>query len=184
MRRALDRLYSVSGGLAAVSLASICVLVFGQVALNMLDHAATRLLGRSFGLLIPSYASLAGYALAFATFLSLGFGLRRAVHIRITLLESRLPRLARRSTLTLVALLGVVLAAILAWSFATLAWQSYTWGDRDTGLLRIPLWIPQTVLLIGAVVFLVAAIDTLVEILRRGDSSALAAQADPLAEDP
>lgn len=178
MRRLLDGLYAASGALAAASVVGIVVLVFGQVVLNLIDYVAGVVAGRSFGLLIPSYASLSGYALAFATFLSLGLGLRRAAHIRVTLLETHLPHPVRRSTLVLVALLGVGVGALLTWSFATLAWQSYQWGDRDTGLLKIPLWIPQSVLCSGVAVFLVAALDTLVDVLRRGDSEALAVQ-DP-----
>lgn len=174
MRKALDTLYRVTGLLAAASLVGIVVVVFGQVMLNIIDYIATRLFGVSFGLLIPSYTALSGYALAFATFLSLGLGLRKAAHIRVTLLEVRLPRPLQRATLTAITLIAAVTGGLFTYSLGQLAYQSYQWGDRGTGLLREPLWIPQLVMCAGAAVFLIAALDTLVEVLRQGHSDALA----------
>lgn len=173
MRKLLDGLYRVSGGLAAASVVAITLLVAGQVALNLVDFAAKIVIGHGWGLLIPSYASLAGYALAFATFLSLGLGLRRAVHIRVTLLEAHLPRALRRSTLLAVTLIGVAVGALFVLSLGQLAWQSLQWGDQSVGLLKIPLWIPQAVVGVGMVVFLIAALDTFWDVLRHGDSRAL-----------
>ena len=173
MRKYLDLLYRVSGGLAAASLVAITVLVALQVLFNVIDYVAIRLFGVSFGLLIPSYAALAGYALAFATFLSLGLGLRRAVHIRVTLLESQLPKPVRRLTLIVVALLGVVMGGIFVYSLAITTYQSYVWGDQGTGMLSVPLWIPKFVMCIGVLVFFIAALDTFIEICRLGKSPAL-----------
>ncbi|MGB6103324.1 MAG: TRAP transporter small permease [Pusillimonas sp.] len=173
MRNVLDGLYRVSGGFAALSLAGIAVIVFGQVVFNIIDYLALTFFNTSFGLLIPSYALLSGYALGFATFMSLGLGMRKAAHIRVTLVETRLPQPAQRFTLTLVALTGVLMAALFTYSLGELAYQSLMWGDRASGLLRVPLWIPQSVLCLGAAVFLVAAIDTLIEVLRQGHSDAL-----------
>lgn len=173
MRNTLDTIYKISGGLAAASIVAIVLIVFGQVMLNIVDYLAKMMLGRSIGLLIPSYTSLSGYGLAFATFLSLGLGLRKAVHIRVTLLESRLPSSVRRLTLTMISLIGVVIGVLFTYSLASLAYQSYSWGDRGTGLLKVPLWIPQSVLCIGMAVFLIAALDTLIEVIHRGHSDAL-----------
>lgn len=173
MRKLLDQLYLASGALAAASLVGITIIVFGQVALNIIDFFAIKLLGKSFGLLIPSYTSLSGYALAFATFLSLGLGLRKAAHIRVTLLESRLPIAVRKVTVKLITAIAVLLGALFVLGLTHLAYQSYLWGDRGTGLLKEPLWIPQLVISFGALVFLIAAIDTFIELLFTGDSKAL-----------
>ncbi|NYT60003.1 TRAP transporter small permease [Alcaligenaceae bacterium] len=179
MRRFLDGLYRYSGGLAALSLVAIVVIVFGQVMLNIIDYLSLALFDTSFGLLIPSYASLSGYALGFATFLSLGLGFRKAAHIRVTLLESRISGPARRTTLTIVALVGVGMGVLFTYGLGQLSYQSLMWGDRASGLLRVPLWIPQSVLCLGAGVFLVAAVDTLVDMLRMGRSEGLRTETDP-----
>lgn len=173
MRIFLDTVYRISGGLAAISLVGITIIVFGQVVLNIIDYVSLMLFDTSYSLLIPSYALLSGYALAFATFLSLGLGFRRAAHIRVTLIESRLPPPARRSTLTIIAIIGVLIGILFTYSLGQLAYQSFQWGDRASGLLRIPLWIPQAVLCFGTLMFLIAALDTLVELLRCGDSEAM-----------
>ncbi|MDP4360896.1 hypothetical protein QR510_30150, partial [Escherichia coli] len=79
-----------------LSLLMIMVVVFGQVMLNTIDFVALSLFGKSYGFLIPSYALFSGYALGFATFLSLGLGLRRTVHIRVTLVENTFSLRGRR----------------------------------------------------------------------------------------
>lgn len=173
MRKLLDALYRLSVGLAAASVACIALIVFGQVVLNIIDSVLMEIWGFSHGLLIPSYTLLSGYALSFATFLSLGGGLHRAVHIRVTLVEDRLNPLFRRITFTLVAVICVLLGVLLTYSLGKLTYQSFLWGDRANGLLGMPLWIPQSVICLGAAVFLIAAIDTLADVLRYGDSKSL-----------
>jgi len=173
MRHALDRLYIFSAALAALALVAITSIVFVQVLFNTIDSVSTYLTGNPAGLLIPSYSMLSGYALGWATFLSLGLGFRRAVHIRVTLLESRLPAGSRYRALTLVALIGVVISALMAWNFLQLTWESWSWGDRASGLIRVPLWIPQAGMAFGLVVLLIACIDTLMEMLLLGRSEAL-----------
>lgn len=181
MRKSLDTLYAVSGALAAFSLFMIMLIVFGQVMLNTIDFIALHVFGRSLGLLIPSYAQFSGYALGFTTFLSLGFGIRQAAHIRVTLVESALKPKARQISLTVVACVGVGMAALISYSLCELAWQSWQWGDTASGLIRVPLWIPQSVLALGSIIFLIATVDTLVDMLRYKQSVALRA-IDPVEE--
>lgn len=173
MKHALELLYRLSGGLAACSLLAIALIVFTQVAFNLIDFVASWLFGTSLGLLIPSYAQLAGYALGFSTFLSLGLGFRQAAHIRVTLIEGRLPKALQRTTLTLVSAAGSIIAGFIAWSFAHLTWESWLWGDRASGLVRTPIWIPQAVMLFGILVFFIATLHTFFEMLYAGRSDAL-----------
>lgn len=173
MRKSLDRLYAVSGGIAALSLVVIMLIVFGQVVLNIVGFVQQKITGESHDWLIPSYAAFSGYALGFATFLSLGLGVRRASHIRVTLIEGNLHPKVRRWTLTVVSFLGVLMGGLFSWSLGQLSYESWLWGDTASGLIRLPLWIPQAVLAVGAVVFWIATIDTFIEMLRDKQSSAL-----------
>lgn len=181
MRNSLDQLYRFSGGLAAFSLVMIMVIVFGQVLLNVIDFIALKLFNKSYGFLIPSYALFSGYALGFATFLSLGLGLRKAAHIRVTLVESTLSPTLRRYNLTLVAFLGVLMGLLFTYSLGQLSYDSWRWGDTASGLIRVPLWIPQSGLALGSLIFSIAALDTFIEMLRLGQSPALHVT-DPLKE--
>jgi TRAP-type C4-dicarboxylate transport system permease small subunit len=180
MRKFLDGLYRLSGALAALSLVCIMLIVLGQVLLNILDYLAVTFFNTSFGLLIPSYSLFSGYALGFSTFLALGLGFRRAAHIRVTLLETRMPAAGRRVSLTLIALIGAMISGMFVVSLAELVMQSYEWGDRASGLVRVPLWIPQSALLFGSLVFFIAALDTLADMLRTGKSSAFDAHEETL----
>lgn len=173
MRQALDTLYKLSAALASVALIAICAIVFSQVALNMIDSFSTNVFGRQMTVLIPSYSLFSGYALGWATFLSLGYGFRKAVHIRVTLLEGRLNLGVRRFTLTLVAVIGTVASGFMAWHFSHLAYESWLWGDKASGLVKLPLYIPQLGMTVGLIVFFISCLDTLIEMLRYGQSAAL-----------
>lgn len=173
MRKSLNLLYRISGAGAALSLLMIVVILFGQVTFNIIDYVAHAFFDKRFGLLIPSYAQFSGYALGLATFLSLAMALRHNSHIRVTLLEVRLQPAVRRWTHTLLALLGVAVALIISYSLIELAIDSWRWNSTATGLVRIPLWIPQTGLAVGSVIFSIASVDTLIEMLRHGRSDAL-----------
>ncbi len=173
MQTFLTWIYRISGGAAALSLASIGVIVMAQVLLNLADALWGAATGRSIGLLIPSYATFAGYALAFATFLSLGLAIRNGAHIRVTLLEQRFPRPLARITSVLIPLLGSVLGLMLTWNIGEMAYDARRFGDTSSGLIAVPLWLPQLVLLLGSAVFAIACLHTLVETLLTGRSDAL-----------
>jgi hypothetical protein len=81
----LDFLYKACGVLAAIALAGIAVLILAQIV------------GRFFGLLVPSANEIAGFLMAASSFLALGYAFRSGSHIRVTMLLSRLPVRARRA---------------------------------------------------------------------------------------
>lgn len=76
MRRVLDTLYRAAGGLAALFILAIVVLVFAQVGLNLADKITVGLTGKGLGVTIPSYADFTGFFLAAASFLALAYTLR------------------------------------------------------------------------------------------------------------
>ncbi|MBJ3762311.1 TRAP transporter small permease subunit [Maribius pontilimi] len=162
MRRFLDSLYSGAGWLAALSILSICAVVTAQVGLNI----ASRLGGPQANLTIPSYADFAGFALAAATFLAAASTLRHGVHIRVNLLVQRFPRAMMWVSEILVLVVGIGMVGIATYWTAMLVGESWHYGDQSTGIIAIPLWIPQVPMVAGLGLLLVALIDTLVEALR------------------
>jgi TRAP-type C4-dicarboxylate transport system permease small subunit len=162
MRRLLDRVYLISGGLAAAAILAICLLVAAQVSLNIL----ARIGGPALSFTIPSYADFAGYLLAAASFLALAHTLRSGVHIRVNLVIQRLPGGARWGFEIATLAIGAALAAYAAWFTGGLTAESWHYGDKSTGIVAIPLWIPQSVMVTGLVLLTVAFLDTLVESLR------------------
>lgn len=162
MRRLLDTLYTISGGLAALSILAICLLVSAQVGLNIL----ARLGGPSLSFTIPSYADFAGYLLAAASFLALAPTFRHGTHIRVNLVISRLgARVSWALELFTLAVAGCAMG-YATWYAASLMKESHHYGDKSTGMIAVPIWIPQVVMVMGLGLLTLAILDRLVESLR------------------
>ena len=159
VRSALDRLYQVSGAMAAVSLAAIAGLVVIQVT------------GRLLGVLVPGADDLAGYALMASTFLGLAPTLRAGAHIRVTLFLSHAPP-ARQRRLELWCLaVGAAICAYVTWYVVEMALDAWRFGEKSTGNLPVPLWIPQAVMALGILILTTAFVDDFVRVLRGGPPS-------------
>lgn len=169
MRRALDGLYDVSLVAATLFLGAIATIVLLQVGANIIDDVSGLITGLPIGLLIPSYADLTGFFLAGASFLALAGTLRHGGHIRVTLLIHRL-RPENRRTVELWALfVAFLFAAYFTWYAFALTLESFAFDDRADGMVPTPLWVPQLVMAIGALVLTIALADEYVRV-SRGDT--------------
>ncbi len=165
MRTLLDRLYLSSGWAAACCIAAIAALVVVQVGCNLIDRISGLLTGTAIGLTIPSYADFTGFFLAGASFLALAHTLRQGDHIRVTLFISHLPTpLARPVEIWCVAVAGAI-SLFFSWYTALLVWESYQFHDLSPGMIAVPLWIPQSAMLLGLVILSIALLDELVGLL-------------------
>lgn len=165
VRNWLNRLYATSGWLAAVFIALICLLVVAQVVLNLIDRISTAVTGSAIGLTIPSYADFTGFFLAAASFLALAYTLRTGDHIRVTLVISHLPGKIRR--VAEIWCLGVATGITIYFSYYTalLTWESWSYNDLSSGLIAVPIWIPQCGMCFGLVVLSIALVDDLVGVI-------------------
>lgn len=163
MRRLLNDLYRLSGWLAAASVAGICVLVCAQVALNVVDALSSALIGHSLGLSIPSYAELAGFLLAAASFLALAPTWRSGGHIRVTLVLHRLGRRQAHWAEVWALAIAAAMTTLLAYYVCALALESWHFGDVSPGLVAVPLWLPQSAMALGLIILAVAQVDSLIE---------------------
>lgn len=154
LRRTLDVLYLGCAVLAAILLAGIGALILAQIV------------GRFFGVLVPSANEIAGFFLATSTFLALAYSFRAGTHIRVTLLVSRLPVRLHRSADVVVLTIATALSGYFAWYAYRLTADSWRYGDLSDGLIGVPLWIPQACMCLGLVMLTVAAVDELVAVLR------------------
>lgn len=154
MRRFLDTLYSVSGGLAAVFTVGVLVAVVMSIA--------TRQLGMHIG----GLDAYAGYSMAAAGFLALGHTFKQGEHIRVTLILSSLPAKGRVRLDIFSLLMACVLSANLSWFSAKLVLDSYAFNDVSTSDDATPLWIPQIGMAIGTFIFLIALLDETVRRLK------------------
>ncbi|MEM5474329.1 TRAP transporter small permease [Hoeflea sp. AS60] len=165
MRKLLDGIYDVSGLISALLIAGICLLVTTQVMLNLITKTGLT----DMNLTIPSYADFAGYMLAASSFLALAYTLVRGGHIRVNLVLRVLPAKLRLAAEVVAHMLGAGVAGYATFYMYRLTLESYEFGDMSSGIVAIPLYIPQSTLLTGLVVLTVAMIDLTVQIIRSGE---------------
>jgi len=164
MRRMLDTAYGLAGAIAALSILGICLIVSAQVMLNIL----ARFGGSELSFTIPSYADFAGYFLATATFMAMAYTLRSGGHIRVNLLVQNLPEKPRWLSEIFALSLGATTAGYATWYAGLLLGESLHYGDMSTGIVAIPLWIPQLPMVAGLGLLTVAFVDSLFEALHSG----------------
>ena len=144
IRKALDNLYVGSGAIASLLIAAICILVTTQVIFNLI----TRFGGRSVNLTIPSYGDFAGYFLAASSFLALAYTLTRGGHIRVNLILTRLPARARLVAEVFSLSACTAVAFYATFYMAKLCLESHEFKDLSPGIIAVPLWIPQSIVLL------------------------------------
>ena len=100
------------------------------------------------------------YGLAAIIFLGAGYCLKEKGHIRITLVLGFLPQKLSR-TITFVAT-GITTAfmAYLWWYLFKMVQAAIRYNSTSGTLTNTPLWIPQTLMLVGAACFLLQLLAT------------------------
>ncbi len=162
MRRLLNRLYQGAGVAAGACIVLMTLLILAQIV------------GRWFGIVIPSTEDFSGFLLAAASFLALAYTLRSGGHIRVTLVIGRIGSRPRRLLEGLVLLLALGLAGFATWACAYLVYESWQFGELSQGYIPVPLWIPQLPMALGLAILCVALADELIALLRGGDPAYLA----------
>ncbi|WP_421681795.1 TRAP transporter small permease [Stutzerimonas urumqiensis] len=152
--KSLTRLYGLCGVLSGVFMVLICLLIVAQI------------IARLAGTMVPASDELAAYAMAASGFLGLPYALHRGAHIRVSLLFKALPARGRQGLDVVATVVGLGISAYLAWYSALFVHESYVFGDLSSGLIPVPMWIPQVPMVIGTLVLVVAMLDRLVSLLR------------------
>jgi TRAP-type C4-dicarboxylate transport system permease small subunit len=169
MRRFLRTIYDLAGILGGIFMVLLLVFVLYSVG-----PGVGLWLEQSFGLPNPfpyvarSADEFAGYAMLASAFLALASTFGRGEHIRVTLFLQRLRGTPRRLAEIWCLALGSLLTGYLAWFSVRLCWQSYEINDLSTGLIAIPLWIPQIGMALGAAILFVAVVEQLIVVVSGG----------------
>ncbi|SFI97168.1 TRAP transporter small permease [Aerobium aerolatum] len=171
MRKALDALYGGALVGACLSMVLIAVLVFVQVAARLLDRLLVLLGMPRTGFIIPSLAEIGGFLLVAAAFLALARTLRAAGHVRVTLALRWFGEGADRVMTGFALLVGIGLTGFAAWAILMQTLATYRNGSVSFGIIPMPLWVPQAVMTAGIVIFLIALLDEMFQLLRGGEPS-------------
>jgi len=154
LRRLLDGMYLFAGYAAGAFL----VLIF---AIMMVMSV-----GRQFQLNIPAGDDFASWAMAAMAFLGLAHTFRRGEMIRVGLLLERLH--GRNKQVAELLALGVAAAFTLYFTrhAVQMTYDSWRFNDMATGVLAIPVWIPQLGFAAGLVILSIALIDEMINVIK------------------
>lgn len=157
VRSILDRVYFGSGVIAALFLIAILSLIVIQM------------LARWTGEVFPGAPDYAGYCMAAASFFAFAHALNRGAHIRVSMLLNAVGPKVRR----LLETWCFAIASVLGWYFAYYATKATYWSwkfnDVSQGQDMTALWIPQTAMVLGSVIFAIALTDHLIHVLISGE---------------
>lgn len=154
MRKLLDRLYLAGGGLAALCVLAICVLMIGQSIL------------REFGVTTGATNDVVAWLCAGAAFLAMAHAFKHGDFVRVTLLLEKVSPGVRRALEVVSLMIACLAIGYLAFWATRFAWESWEFNDMSSGLLAIPMWIPQTTFVAGAWLFFIAVLDEMIIVAR------------------
>lgn len=155
IRPALRLLYTACGALAAVSLALIALLTIAQI------------IARQLGIPLET-TELSGFALAASTFLGLAYSFVNGDQVRVGLTGAIASARIRRGLEIWCCAVGLGLTLYAAWQVALFAHDSFTYGDLSPGMMAVPLWLPQSTLVIGLVVMAIGFVEQLAVLVTGG----------------
>jgi TRAP-type C4-dicarboxylate transport system permease small subunit len=156
LRRGLDGLYLLGGVLGALSLVAIALLILAGVV------------ARQIGRVVPSVDDLTAFTVAGSAMLPLAYTFRHAAHIRVDLVIGRLRGPARAAMESLVLAVSFAMVGFFAYAALDTVIDSLELEEVSQGMLKIPIWLPQLALPVGAGLFALALLDDLVVVLAGG----------------
>jgi TRAP-type C4-dicarboxylate transport system permease small subunit len=154
LRRALDALYALGGGLAA-----LCVL---SILLLMLYAAAGRVLEWR----VSWVNDVVAWLCAAAAFLGMAYSFRNGDFVRVTLvLEWVSPRVRRALEVVSLAVAAVAIGYLGYWA-SRFTYESWEFNDIAGNMVAIPIWIPQMSFVVGTAILVLAVLDECVHVVR------------------
>ena len=152
VRRVLDGLYLWSGYLAGLFLIAILLMMM------------TLSLGRQFGVNVKSGDDITAWCMAAMAFLGLAHTFKSGEMIRVGLLTDRLTGTTKWVAEMFALLMAAGFTGYFAWQVVKITHTSWLIDDMSTGVLVIPLWIPQLGFAAGLVILWIAVMDELVHV--------------------
>ena len=147
-----EKLSDWMAGLSAIILGLMTVLILVEILLwNTLNKTT---------LIADEYSA---YGLAAIIFLGAGYCLKEKGHIRITLVLGFLPRRLAAVITCLASALTTLFMGYLWWYLFKMVQATIRYNSTSGTLTQTPLWIPQTLMLVGAACFLIQLVGITVK---------------------
>lgn len=150
--RLTEKLSDWMAGLSAVMLGLMTLLILAEILLWNTMNKTT--------LIADEYSA---YGLAAIIFMGAGYCLKEKGHIRITLILSFMPKRVA-AMITFVSTAVTTMFMVYLWWYLFKMVQSTIRYDSTSGTLtQTPLWVPQTLMLVGAACFLIQLAGTTIK---------------------
>ncbi len=162
MRSPFDPIYKFTGMLAVTAMAAIAAIILADVAL------------RQFGGQIKSSDDFAGFALVATGILGLGPTYRHGDQIRVGLIIDKLTGKSRKLVEMVVLAIAIIMVGWATWWIGRFVYDSWRFHEVSQGLVVIPLWLPQSTMVLGLGVLLLALCEDLYRLLTGGSPSYMA----------
>lgn len=159
MRRAFDGIFGLAGALGAGCVALIFVIMIGAS------------IGRELNLRVSGANDIVSWLCAAAAFFAMAHAFKHGDFVRVTLLYEKLSPRGQHAMNLISLCIGSVAVAYLTWWATVFTWESYEFAEMATGLVVIPIWIPQSTFVIGCWLLLAAVLDEFITVLRGGKPS-------------
>ena len=157
IRKILDGLYLGAGWLAGLFMVAIFVLM---MALSI---------GREINFNIQAGDDFVSWCMAAMAFLGLAHTFRHGEMIRVGLIIDHIGGRKRWFIEMFCLLVGVGFIGFFTYYAVQMNWQSWKFNDMSSGVVAVPLWIPQLGYAGGLVILLIAFIDELIHVALGGD---------------
>ena len=147
----IDRLSDLLAKISALVLGLMTVLILLEIFLWNVFQKTT--------LIADEYSA---YGLAALVFLGCGYTLKEKGHIRIELVLNRLPGRLSQGLKFVAGCISTLLLGYITWELGRMTFSAWHYGSTSGTLTATPLWIPQSLVVIGAGMFtLQMAVETL-----------------------
>jgi len=154
MRAALDRLYLWSGYAAGFFLLAIFVIMMIMSV------------GREFGVNIPAGDDFASWCMAAMAFLGLAHTFKKGEMIRVGLVVEKVTGRKRWGVELLALGISTVFTLYFAYYACGMTYDSFRFNDMSTGVISVPLWIPQLGYAAGLIILSIALLDEMIHVMR------------------
>ena len=139
----LKNIYRFSGYIAALFLILVATFILIGIA------------SRIFGFYIRGLAEYSGYCMAASSFFALAYTFVEGGHIRITLFLEKVSGVKKKVLEIWCLIIASFYSGYVAFYFIKMLKISYDFQERSEGADEILIWIPQTSVAIGSLIFFV-----------------------------
>ena len=154
----LNKLYKLSGYIAATFLIFVAIFIIIGI------------LSRIFGFYIRGLAEYSGYCMAAASFFALAYTFVEGGHIRITLFLEKLSGSKKWLIEIWCLCVASFFSGYLAYYFVKMLIISYKFQERSEGADEILIWIPQSAVAIGSMIFFISVFHQLILNIKKSNA--------------